>query len=284
MTDELPAPPEPTAVAVIRGELAKRHSSRKRRITEKFLGAALGALPWLGGVLAAAATIPGDESATEADDLRTAWLEEHQRKIEDLSKTLDDIGERFEKLGPSIDARIESPEYLGLVRQAFKAWERGGTEDKRRYVANLLTNAAGTRVCSDDVVRMFISWIELFHESHFAVIREVHHNPGSTRFDIWTQLYGPLPREDSAEADLYKLLHRDLSMGGVIRQARETNEIGQFVRKRPAHRRGPAPVVMESAFEDSKAYTLTELGRQLVHYTMNEAVSRLPGDVKGTDE
>jgi len=181
-------------------------------------------------------------------------------------------------LGPSIEERVDSPEYLTLVRQAFRAWDRAATEDKRRYVANLLSNAAGTRICSDDVVRLFITWIDLYHETHFAVIREIFRNPGSTRFDVWTELYGLTPREDSAEADLYKLLIRDLSTGGVIRQARDTNEAGQFLRKRSAHRRANPPTVMESAFEDTKRYVLTELGKQFVHYTMNEVVPRLEGE------
>lgn len=34
---------------------------------------------------------------------------------------------------------------------------------------------------------------------------------------------------------------------------------------------------MESAFEDTKPYVLTELGKQFVHYTMNEVVTRLGG-------
>ena len=32
---------------------------------------------------------------------------------------------------------------------------------------------------------------------------------------------------------------------------------------------------MESAFEDTRPYVLTELGKQFVHYTMNEIVPRL---------
>ena len=107
------------------------------------------------------------------------------------------------------------------------------------------------------------------------MIREIHANPGSTRYDIWKELYGEIPREDSPEADLYKLLIRDLSTGGVIRQERSTNAAGQFLRKRPAHRRPVASTTMESAFEDSKPYVLTGLGTQFVHYTMNEAVTRL---------
>jgi hypothetical protein len=35
---------------------------------------------------------------------------------------------------------------------------------------------------------------------------------------------------------------------------------------------------MESAFEDSKPYVLTELGKQFVHYTMSEVVGRIEGE------
>jgi len=142
--------------------------------------AAIGSVPWVGGFLAAAASIPSDESAGHADDLRTKWLEEHERKLAELHATLDAIDERMANLGPTIEERVESPEYLTLVRQAFRAWDRAETEDKRRYVANALSNAAGTRICSDDVIRLFISWIDLYHEAHFAVIREIFQNPGST--------------------------------------------------------------------------------------------------------
>jgi hypothetical protein len=108
------------------------------------------------------------------------------------------------------------------------------------------------------------------------VIREIFKNPGATRFDIWSELYGEIPREDSAEADLFKLMVRDLSTGGVVRQERDVNELGQFVRNRPQRTRsGSASTTMESAFEDTKPYVLTELGKQFVHYTMNEVVTRI---------
>jgi hypothetical protein len=261
----------------IRTDLSKGSSSKRRRISEKFLMAAIGSIPWVGGFLAAAASIPGDERSVRGDDLRSQWLEEHQRKIEELSATLDEVDRRFENLGHTVDERIQSPEYLALVRQSFQTWDRAPTDEKRRYVANLLCNSAGTRLCSDDVVRLFIGWLDLYHEAHFSVVREIFQNPASTRFDIWSGLYGDLPREDSPEADLYRLLVRDLTIGGVIRQVRDTNEAGQFLRKRPARRRGPAPTTMESAFEDTKQYVLTELGKQFVHYTMSELVPRLGG-------
>jgi hypothetical protein len=146
-------------------------------------------------------------------------------------------------------------------------WDRADTEEKRRYIGNLVSNAAGTRLCSDDVIRLFVDWLDLYHEAHFAVIRMVYQHPGSNRFEIWDVIHGELPREDSAEADLFRLLVRDLSTGGVIRQERETNQSGQFLRKKAPRRKGTRPTTMESAFEETKPYVLTALGQQFVHYT-----------------
>ncbi len=136
---------------------------------------------------------------------------------------------------------------------------------------------------SDDV-RLFLDWIENYHEAHFAVIREIHKNQGPTRYDIWASVYGKvIPRDDSAEADLYKMLIRDLSTGGVIRQARETDGAGRFRKKTAPPRRMSTTGVMESAFEDTKQYVLTELGKQFVHYTMNELVQRIEAATSRTD-
>lgn len=278
---EQPHTDENALVERLRAELAKSQPSRQRRIIEKFILAVLGSIPWVGGFLSAAAGYKAEEGTLRQESLQTQWLEEHHGKIMALKETLGEIERRFEALGAAIDERIQSEEYLALVRKAFRVWDNADTTEKRRYAANLVTNAAGTRVCSDDVLRLFLDWLELYHESHFAVIREIYKNPGSTRFDIWSELYGEnTPREDSAEADLFKFLIRDLSTGGVIRQERDTNQLGQFVRRRPQRtRRGYAPTTMESAFEETKPYVLTELGKQFVHYTMNEVVTRIgPAD------
>lgn len=273
-------PDDRVIVERLRQELAKSEPSRRKRIIEKFVLAALGSIPWIGGFLSAAYDYKAEEDSLRQDSLQTQWLEEHQQKIVALRETLADVEERFEALGASIEERIQSEPYLALVRKAFRAWDEADTQEKRHYIANLVTNAAGTRVCSDDVVRLFIDWLELYHEAHFAVIREIFQYPGATRFEIWSAIYGDPAREDSAEADLYKLLIRDLSTGSVIRQERDTNALGQFMRKRPprAGARRVAPTTMESAFEQTKPYVLTELGKQFVHYTMNEVVTRIEGD------
>jgi hypothetical protein len=271
----VPDPLEDKALVEIQAALAKTSVSTKRKVVEKFVLAALSSIPWVGGFISAAASLKVDQRNSEKDSLQTKWLEEHSKKMQVLAGALTDVAGRLDNLGDTIDDRIQSEEYLVLVRSAFRTWDRAETEDKRRYVANLVANAAGTRLCSDDVVRLFIDWLNLYHETHFAVMREIYSNPGATRFEIWEDLYGSPTREDSAEADLYKLLIRDLSTGGVIRQERETTVDGRFLRKKPVRNRKLASGTMESAFEDSKPYVLTELGKQFVHYTMNEVVQRL---------
>jgi hypothetical protein len=276
MSELQKASDEDAIIAALRGELAKSEPTRRRRIIEKFILAALDSIPWIGGFLSAAAGYKAEEASRKQDSIQTQWLEQHQAKILALRETLEEIQRRFDSLGSEIETRIQSEEYLALIRKAFRAWDQADTREKRRYLANVVTNSAGTRVCSDDVVRLFLDWIELYHEVHFSVIREIYQNPGSSRFEIWSNLYGQIPREDSAEADLFKLLIRDLSTGGVIRQERDVNEVGQFVRKRPRRTRaGGFPPTLESAFEDTKPYVLTELGKQFVHYTMNDVVTRL---------
>jgi hypothetical protein len=90
--------------------------------------------------------------------------------------------------------------------------------------------------------------------------------------------------DDSAEADLYKMLIRDLSLGGVVRQPRESDASGRFRKKSTPPRRQSPSSTMESAFEDTKQYVLTELGKQFVHYTMNELVARLPGEPSSRED
>jgi hypothetical protein len=266
---------EKQTIEYYRSQIASSSPSKRRRIFEKFALAALGSIPWVGGFISAAISLKTEEGGLRENSLQNQWLEEHAKKMERLAASLDQIGRRFENLGDEIEDRIQSEEYLDVVRKGFRAWDRADTDEKRKYFGNLVSNAAGTRLCSDDVVRLFIDWLDAYHESHFAVIREIYQNPGCSRYDIWVAIYGEIVREDSAEADLFKLLIRDLNTGGVIRQARETTADGRFLRKRSSSRRGKAPTTMESAFENSKPWVLTELGKQFVHYTMTELVPRV---------
>jgi hypothetical protein len=257
-------------------ELAKLEPTRQQRVLRKFVLAALGSIPWVGGFMSALASVKDDESQAKVDNLQRQWLEEHARKIKELASTLFQMISRLESFGEDVKKRIESEEYLTLIRKGFRQWDQADTDEKKKLIANLLTNSGATQLTSDDVIRLFLDWIDLYHEIHFAVIREVYRTPGASRGAIWQNIHGEFPREDSAEADLFKLLIRDLTMGGVIRQHRETTYDGQFIAKKPSRSGTPAGT-MKSAFDNKDPYELTGLGRQFVHYTMEEVVPRIAG-------
>ena len=114
---------------------------------------------------------------------------------------------------------------------------------------------------------------------HFQVIGAIYNSNGITRGEIWTKIGKGTAREDSADADLYKLLFRDLSTGGIIRQHRETDYYGNFIAKPPDRRpagSGPKPPV--SAFDEKEGYDLTELGQQFIHYAMSDLPLRIKFD------
>jgi hypothetical protein len=238
----------------------------------RFVMAALGSVPWVGAL----ASLSAEFDQEKLNDLLKLYVQEQQPKFEELKTTLGEIVSRLEGLDEGIQQRVESPEYLSLVRIAFRSWDDAETAEKREYIKRLISNAGATKLCPDDLVRLFIGWINTYHESHFAVIKEIYKSPGITRGKMWDNVHTERPREDSAEADLFRYLVRDLSIGGVIRQEKATNRGGQFMKSRPTRTtKGFASQVMESAFEDTKPYILTELGNQFIHYVLSDVVRRV---------
>ena len=122
-------------------------------------------------------------------------------------------------------------------------------------------------------MRLFIDWLRNYSEMHFHVIAAVYNSNGISRGAIWKKIGKEPVREDSPEAGLYRLLIRDLNMGGIIRQHREKDVYGNLYSKTPqkkitSHHSGPKQ--MESAFDEEDLYELSELGQQFVHYAMTD--------------
>ncbi len=241
----------------------------------RFVLAIMGSIPWIGSVIAASAALHAEQEQGKVNLLMYQWLEQHETTYRRLEQTVAKMVGRIEEIGEVAQARANEESYLGLVRRGFRVWDEASTDEKRDYVRRTLTNASGTRLCSDDVVRLFILWIEQYDELHFRTIRVIYRHPGSTRAEIWAALHGESVREDSAEADLFKLIIRDLSTGSVIRQQRETTYDGRFVAQGRPRVRRQASGVLASAFDDDKPYVLTDLGSQFVHYALDEPVPRL---------
>lgn len=230
--------------------------------------AALSAIPWIGSIIGAAATLSAENEQGETNKLLFFWVKEHEIKLKELGETLKSIFERFELFGDSIKDRITSEEYIMLVRKTFKIWDRAETFEKKEMLKKLITNTAGISISQDDLVRMFLEWIDKYHEFHFAVIREIYKEPGITRFEIWDKIRGDLPRDDSAEAHLFKLLISDLNLGEVIHQSKDVDSSGSYLKRKP-QKKNPRGT-LQSAFEDTKPYVLTPLGVEFVHYVMDD--------------
>ncbi|WP_246805020.1 hypothetical protein [Mesorhizobium mediterraneum] len=184
-----------------------------------------------------------------------------------------------------IKERLESPEYQALLKKALRNWSSIDTEYKRERIRNILANAAGAKTTSDDVIKLFIDWMDLYTDFHFEVIGEIYRNPGISRGAMWDNLGKPDVREDSAEADLFKMLIRDLTLGSVVRQHRPTDYAGNFLRKPLAKRSAPghAPRTAKSAFDEVEPYELTDLGKQFVHYAMNEITAKIEFQEESAD-
>lgn len=255
--------------------LSEKLGGSRAKKYARFVVAALSSIPWVGGLIAASASLSAERNQEEINDLHRMWLAEHQEKARELSSAFVEIFSRLQTFGDEIQERIESPEYLNLVKKCFRSWDEADTQDKKQMLKKLITNASAIKLCSDDLVRLFIAWIDQYHETHFMVIKEVYRHPGSTRAQIWDRIRGVRPREDSPEADLFKYLIRDLSTGGVIRQERETDGLGNFYKKERSPSRESSSRVMESAFEGTKPYVLTALGKQFVHYVMEDVVPQI---------
>lgn len=241
------------------------------------LQVASGVVPLLGGILSAIAGAWSEKEQTRVNKFFEQWVRMLEEEIQEKEATVVEIMTRLDLQDEKIAERVQSREFQSLVKKTFRDWAGAESEDKRVLIRNLLSNAAASTVSSDDVVRMFIDWIGQYSELHFKVIGAIYNSNGISRGAIWRKIGKGRVREDSADADLYKLLIRDLSTGGVIRQHRETDYYGNFISK-PAAKKGSSgggSRVLTSAFDEEDLYELTELGQQFVHYAMTELTPRI---------
>lgn len=116
----------------MRAEIEKSEASGRRRPIEKFVLAALSRIPWIGSFVTAAASLKSEEEGATELPPNALWVEEHQRKLIELARLLEEVRNRFESLASDIDERIQSESYLSLVRKAFRTWDEADTEQKRR--------------------------------------------------------------------------------------------------------------------------------------------------------
>jgi len=231
-----------------------------------------GLVPFAGGLLSAAAGAWSENEQGKVNSFLQEWLRMLKDEIKEKEITILEIVARLDMHDEEIANRMKSDEYQSLLRKTFREWSGAESEEKRQYIRNILANAAATSVASDDVIRLFIDWLKNYSELHFHVIGAIYNSSGISRGETWIKIGKEAVREDSADADLYKLLFRDLSTGSIIRQHKEKTFDGRFLKEMP--QRKPKGIStsreMKSAFDTEEQYELTELGSQFVHYAMTD--------------
>ena len=257
-------------------EMKLPEGGKAGKISRGALQAIGGAVPLAGGILSAISGAWSEREQEKVNRFFEHWVRMLQDEITEKANTIIEIMARLDLQDEAISQRIESAEYQSLVKKTFREWSGAESEDKRVFIRNILANAAASSVSSDDVIRMYIDWINQYSEMHFQVIGAIFNSGGITRGEIWRKIGKGSVRENSADADLYKLLFRDLSTGGIIRQHREVDYYGNLIAKTPKRRpKGSGSKPPVSAFDEEESYELTELGKQFVHYAMSDLPLRV---------
>lgn len=236
-------------------------------------------VPLAGGFISAAAGAWSEHEQDKVNSFFKSWIKMLEDEIKEKEKTIIEIMMRLDVHDEEIVKRLESKEYQSLLKKTFREWSGAESEEKRIYIRNILSNAAFINLTSDDVIRLFIDWINTYSELHFQVIGAIYNSSGITRGGVWTKIGRAPVREDSADADLYKLLFRDLSMGGIIRQHREVDYYGRYTKK-PNTKSDHGSKEMVSAFDTNEQYELTSLGQQFVHYAMTDLPIKIEFEAK----
>lgn len=233
-------------------------------------------VPFVGGVFSAIAGAWSEHEQEKINKFFEHWVQMLRDELKEKEDTIIEILARLDLEDEDVANRVESKEYQSLIKKTFREWSGAESNTKREYIRNILANAASTRVSSDDVIRMYIDWINQYSEMHFQVIGAIYNSDGISRGEIWKKIGKGIVREDSADADLYKLLIRDLSTGGIIRQHREVDYMGNFIIKsKSGNTKSSGSKQTVSAFDNFEGYDLTSLGKQFVHYAMSDLPLRI---------
>ena len=77
-----------------------------------------------------------------------ASLKLQEDEIREIGITVLEVMARLDETDEEIRKRIESPEYLQLVKKCFRDWSAAESEEKRRLIRNLLEQCCSDENCS----------------------------------------------------------------------------------------------------------------------------------------
>ncbi|MER9764338.1 hypothetical protein [Mesorhizobium sp. M0138] len=134
----------------------------KKKAARAAINALAGSIPFVGGLISAGVGYWSEKEQEDVTNILRQWLQMLEDELREKGKTIAEIVARLDMKDETIRERVESPEYQALMKKAFRNWSSIDTEYKRQRIRNILANAAAAKTTSDDVVRLFIDWINLY--------------------------------------------------------------------------------------------------------------------------
>ena len=98
--------------------LSKGYGSRVAR----FALACLGSVPAVGGAFAGAGGAWSEAEQAHYNKVFATWLKLQEDEVKEIGITIAEILSRLDLNDEAISSRIESPEYLKLIKKCFRDW------------------------------------------------------------------------------------------------------------------------------------------------------------------
>jgi hypothetical protein len=139
-------------------------------------------------------------------------------------------------------------------------------------IRRLLSHAAEMPDPDYNLFNLFFDWLSRYNELHFRFIRSLKEQGTATKLQIWEGMGGSRVRDDSAEADVFGCLFKDLNLGHIVRKAGGRDSSGRRVRAKAVKRNSP---YLKSVLDDIDPQELTAVGELFTHYAMSELTPKL---------
>ena len=153
-----------------------------KRVVRAGLQAVGGAIPLVGGLLSAAISAWSEHEQDHVNKVFKQWLQMLEDELREKAKTIVEVMARVDSNDEKTRKRIELDEYQTILKKAFRNWSNIDLRSKTAKNQKSLGQCRCRRVlASDDVVKLFLDWIDLYSDFHFEVIGEIYRNRHITR-------------------------------------------------------------------------------------------------------
>ena len=136
-----------------------KESRKGKKVARGAIQTIGGAIPFVGGLFSAVAGAWSESEQERVNRFFQDWIDMLKDELKEKEATIIEIMARLDLQDEKISKRVDSKEYQSLIKKTFRDWAGAESEKKREFIRNILSNAAATDISSDDVVRLFIDWI-----------------------------------------------------------------------------------------------------------------------------